>query len=213
MSEIEFPYDPTIVEEGVTIVDAEHHNRQGRQLAAVTDRVNRFWEDDLHRPVPKDPEDKFPLGFNEDRGRYEFFNGTIWVQIPDTVLSTFLGLSDTPASYAGQGGKFVAVNPGATALEFVAAAVSAFLGLSDTPSSYAGQAGRVVAVNAGATGLEFIVPAGATDYAGKFEQDTPPTPGQIPDGKWGFWYKTDTTQMIQIRNRGDVMFGVELNPV
>lgn len=35
--------------------------------------------------------------------------------------SDFVGLSDTPASYSGAGGKLVAVNAGATALEFVAA--------------------------------------------------------------------------------------------
>lgn len=35
--------------------------------------------------------------------------------------SDFVGLSDTPASYSGAGGKLVAVNSGATALEFVAA--------------------------------------------------------------------------------------------
>lgn len=32
---------------------------------------------------------------------------------------TFLALQDTPNSYVGQGGKLVAVNPGATALEFI----------------------------------------------------------------------------------------------
>jgi hypothetical protein len=35
--------------------------------------------------------------------------------------TTFLALTDTPASYAGAGGDFVAVNAGATGLEFVAA--------------------------------------------------------------------------------------------
>jgi hypothetical protein len=35
-----------------------------------------------------------------------------------TGSSTFLGLTDTPSSYSGQGGKVVAVNSGATALEF-----------------------------------------------------------------------------------------------
>jgi len=34
-------------------------------------------------------------------------------------VTTFLGLSDTPGSYSGQGGKAVQVNVGATALEFV----------------------------------------------------------------------------------------------
>jgi len=37
---------------------------------------------------------------------------------PQTVVSTFLGLTDTPAAYTGHGLKFVRVNSGATALEF-----------------------------------------------------------------------------------------------
>jgi hypothetical protein len=46
------------------------------------------------------------------------YNGTNWV---NTTISatTFLTLSDTPSSYSGAGGNIVAVNAGATALEFV----------------------------------------------------------------------------------------------
>ena len=38
--------------------------------------------------------------------------------IPNPIPSDFLGLSDTPNSYSGQGDKYVKVNAGATALEF-----------------------------------------------------------------------------------------------
>lgn len=68
---------------------------------------------------------------------------------------TFLWLTDTPSDYTGQGGKYVRVNAGADALEFVTLALS-FLGLSDTPSDYTGQTGKVPAVNAAEDGLEFI---------------------------------------------------------
>lgn len=37
--------------------------------------------------------------------------------------TTFLGLTDTPNSYSGQGNKYVAVNSGETALEFVSASI------------------------------------------------------------------------------------------
>ena len=47
------------------------------------------------------------------------------------------------------------------------------------------------------------------DYVGKFEQTTAPTIVQIPDGKWGWWWDTVNTQMIQVRNRGATMYGVE----
>ena len=38
-----------------------------------------------------------------------------------TLVTAFTGLSDTPSSFTGQGGKYAAVNSGATALEFVTA--------------------------------------------------------------------------------------------
>ena len=48
---------------------------------------------------------------------------TTWVEIgTGAAATTFLGLTDTPASYAGQTGKVVAVNGAETALEFIAAA-------------------------------------------------------------------------------------------
>lgn len=48
--------------------------------------------------------------------------------------TTFLALTDTPASYATHGGKFVKVNAGETALEFIASSVAghAFLSASHT---------------------------------------------------------------------------------
>ena len=44
-------------------------------------------------------------------------------------VTNFLELTDTPASYAGAGGDFVAVNAGATGLEFVAAPAGGTSGL------------------------------------------------------------------------------------
>ena len=175
MADIEFPYEPIIVNDDIYVLP-EHHNRQGRQLAGLTERVNRFWPDDGGRPVPDETTDRYPMGFNEDRGTVEFWDGAQWVQLPSALANTFLGLNDTPASYSGQ-------------------------------------AGKTLRVNAGETGLEFVAPSGASAYAGSFEQLTPPTVAQIPDGMWGFWYKSDEARMIQIRNRGGTMYGVELNPV
>lgn len=48
------------------------------------------------------------------------YNGTNWVNAtPTSGVSAFTSLSDTPSSYTGHGSKFVKVNAGATALEFV----------------------------------------------------------------------------------------------
>lgn len=103
---------------------------------------------------------------------------------PATVV-TFLDLTDTPATYAGQAGRFLTANLAENALEFTDAAVfpdftgnegkylvvnatedgvewadlavvAAFTDLTDTPSSYTGQNGKLVAVNSGGTALEFI---------------------------------------------------------
>lgn len=177
--DLEFPYEPTIVTNFVEYYLAEHHNRQARQISALTDRVNRFWADDAGRPTPKDPEDKFPLGYNVARAAYEFWSGTAWLQLPGAV-------------------------------------VGAFLGLTDTPGSYEGQSGKIVAVKATEDGLEFITePGGESAYAGSFEQGSPPTVIQIPDGKWGYWENIgkDPVEMILVRNRGGVMYGVEASPI
>ena len=71
---------------------------------------------------------------------------------------SFAGLTDTPNAFTSQGGKFVAVNSGATALEFVDApsggGSTTFAGLTDTPAAF-GTAGQIVKVNSGADGLVF----------------------------------------------------------
>ena len=56
-------------------------------------------------------------------GKILSWNGTDFVWVDDQTggssTTTFVGLTDTPASYLGQGGKYVAVNSGATAIEFI----------------------------------------------------------------------------------------------
>ena len=103
---------------------------------------------------------------------------------PATTV-TFLSLTDTPSTFAGQTGKFLSVNVGETALEFVPAATfpsftgnageylivngtedgvewaplsisTAFTDLTDSPATYTGQAGRYVVVNGTENGVEFI---------------------------------------------------------
>lgn len=60
--------------------------------------------------------------------------------------SAFTDLTDAPASYSGQGGKFVAVNSGATALEFVAAPSG---GSTVTINAQTGTTYTLVAADAG----------------------------------------------------------------
>lgn len=71
-------------------------------------------------------------------------------------LESFLDLTDTPATYLGQGGLVVAVTAGEDGLEFSAVAgVDQFINLIDTPAAYVGWAGAVPIVTAGEDGLEF----------------------------------------------------------
>lgn len=66
---------------------------------------------------------------------------------------SFLGLTDTPDSYAGAARKTVNVNAAEDALEFIS---PTFLGLFDTPSTYVGSGGLAVVVKGAENGLEFV---------------------------------------------------------
>ncbi len=111
---------------------------------------------------------------------------------PATVVD-FLSLTDTPGTYAGMGGKVIAVNEDEDELEFIevvsfpsfsgnalkglrvkadgtgvewATIVTTFVALTDTPATYAGQQGKLVAVKTAENGLEFVDPpeAEAVEY-------------------------------------------------
>ena len=80
MAGVEYPYTKKIVADGVDIVEAEDHNKQEEQIGALTDARGGTWVNDLARPVP-DPNNPYPFGYNVDRGDYEFWNGTTWIQL------------------------------------------------------------------------------------------------------------------------------------
>ena len=81
--------------------------------------------------------------------------------------TTFAGLTDTPANFTSQAGKFLKVNAGASALEFTdaPAGTTTFTGLTDTPANFTSQGGKWLRVNAGATALEFIAAPSNTTYS------------------------------------------------
>jgi hypothetical protein len=84
-------------------------------------------------------------------GAYSDLTGT------PSIPSDFTGLTDTPGSLTGEGGKYVRVNVGETGLEFVSGTGSAvaFTDLTDTPGAL-GTALQGIRVNSGATALEFF---------------------------------------------------------
>lgn len=60
--------------------------------------------------------------YDKASGDYYFFDGSAWVAFGGGVgSSTLTGLTDTPANYSGAANRFLRVNAGATATEFVAA--------------------------------------------------------------------------------------------
>lgn len=69
------------------------------------------------------------IRYNSETGKFEGYQAGAWADIlTGNVNTTFLALTDTPASYAGSGGMFVKVNSGATALEFTNQVVNSVSG-------------------------------------------------------------------------------------
>lgn len=59
------------------------------------------------------------LRYNSASNKFEGYQGGSWQDIlTGAATGTFLGLTDTPASYAGTAGQYVRVNAGTNALEF-----------------------------------------------------------------------------------------------
>lgn len=89
------------------------------------------------------------VGESYDRGSW-----TDWTEAVVGEPSTFLDLRDTPASYSGEGGKFVQVADTEDGLEFTDLPET-FLEFTDTPSSYSGQGLKGLRVNAAEDAVEF----------------------------------------------------------
>ena len=74
--------------------------------------------------------------------------------------TTFTGLTDTPANFTSQGGKFVKVKSDGTQLIFESLTVpDDFTDLTDTPANYSNAASYFVKVKSDSTGLEFVTHA------------------------------------------------------
>ena len=81
---------------------------------------------------------------------------TGWVAV-DSIVN-WIDMDDTPVAFSAN--KWVKVNAGGTALEFVAAPTGAetFVALTDTPANFTSAALKILRVNAGATAVEFVAP-------------------------------------------------------
>ena len=77
-------------------------------------------------------------------------------EVPENDDYTFIGLSDTPASYSGQNDRILKVS--GNALIFADPPANddyTFIGLDDTPTSYSGQGGKYLQVNGSDDGVVF----------------------------------------------------------
>jgi len=86
------------------------------------------------------------------------------------IISTFIGLSDTPGTYTGSAGKVLVVNSTQNGVDFVDSTTigtTTFIGLSDTPSSYT--ADKWIKVNSTGDALEFVdAPSGGSGGGNAF---------------------------------------------
>lgn len=136
----------------------EELNEVKRQLRALQSTQRNIDWVALRDSITVVPSAVAGIGFlyiEDDTVKIKFGSGT--VQTFGGGAASFLGMSDTPSSYSGQGGKYVRVNSGGTALEF-AVAIDTFIGMTDTPSSYSGQEAKLVRVNGAGTALDFLTP-------------------------------------------------------
>ena len=88
---------------------------------------------------------------------------TGWVAV-DSIVN-WIDMDDTPVAFSAN--KWVKVNAGGTALEFVAAPTGAetFVALTDTPANYSGASLKILRVNVGASAVEFVAPFAETFLA------------------------------------------------
>ena len=81
------------------------------------------------------------------------------------IDTTFIGSTDTPATFSGAQGKYLKVNSGENGLEFTtisggsgSSGSQTFTDLTDTPTTYLGSEDKYVVVNSTGSGIEFKEP-------------------------------------------------------
>ena len=110
-----------IADENVTLAKLEHGDGSSNgKFLRSNNGADPTWE-----TISSTPEGTAILSTGET-GTAKFLrvdgdNSCSWQVPPDTNTITFVGLTATPANFTSAGGKFVAVNSGANALEYVTA--------------------------------------------------------------------------------------------
>jgi len=93
------------------------------------------------------------------------WNGSNWTPLPDATggggVTTFTALTDTPANFTSQAGKYLKVNAGATALEYVTLPVDPDTNTTYSQSSVAdGSNVKLRLTDSGSTNDDILITAG-----------------------------------------------------
>ena len=146
--------------------------------------------------------------FTTDRVTY-VWNGEAWDIAGSGSggggISTLTGLTDTPVSYSGAGGKVVKVKSDASGIEFVSggAGVSGFDDLDDVPSSYVGHGSKTVKVKSDESGLEFVTVSGGGGGSSTLDNLTDTSISSLAGGNLLIYDGTDSWDNKAIT--GDVL--------
>jgi hypothetical protein len=128
---------------------------------------------------------------------YRCFVAGNWVQVyPEGGITTFIGLTDTPASYTGSAGKYPKVNTGETALEFTTLDLSLYYLKTEMDSS--GELAGIISDETGTGALVFatapvidFTTALASDHTYSGDIDSEPVGETVAFGKLLYFNWTD----------------------
>ena len=135
-----------------------------------------------------------------------------WVDIvSSSTSSTFIELTDTPTDYTGSSNKFLAVNSGGTAVEFVDApsggsSVDVKQYADDNQTEYGGINPISVESNAGISTIGIGTTSNA--YGTRYVQSTEPTSSYDGD----IWYDTSVGSSADVVTKIIAGNGISINP-
>jgi hypothetical protein len=139
-----------------------------------------------------------------------------WVQVyPEGGITTFIGLTDTPASYTGSSGKYPKVNTGETALEFTTLDLSLYYLKTEMDSSIelaqiiSDETGGGALVFANGSVMDFFNPL-ASDHLYSGDIDSEPVGEAVVFGQLLYFNWTDKEWKIAKADIATTMPGLRI---
>lgn len=144
------------------------------------------------------------------------WNGTNWAPATDATggggggSTTFLGLTDTPANFTSQAGKYLKVNAGATALEFVTLPVDPDTNTNDYVSSVSLSGNTLTLGRTGSQSLSDLTVDLSSLGGGATVTTDDSAPGSPSDGD--LWWKSDEGRLKVYYQDADSSQWVDASP-